>query len=72
MGMIDSTGPMVSFARCSFKISNRMASLPQKLTSTMFGLLSVSIGFSQDNMGKRFVLYSGFAIALPGLVFPFL
>lgn len=72
MGMIDSTGPMVSLAKESFNISNTMASLLPMLGYIMYGLLSVPIGLLQDKKGKKFVLNFGLSIALLGLTIPIL
>jgi fucose permease len=70
MGMIDSTGPMVSLAMESFRISNTMAALLPLVGYLMFGLLSVPIGLLQDKKGKKFILNLGLAVALSGLLIP--
>lgn len=70
MGMIDSTGPMVSLARESFKISNTVASFLPMLGYLMFGILSVPMGLLQDRKGKKYILKIGLTICLMGLVIP--
>ncbi len=72
MGMIDSTGPMVSLAKESFHLSNTMATLLPMLGYIMFGLLSVPIGLLQEKKGKKYILFIGLVIAFLGLAIPIL
>lgn len=70
MGMIDSTGPMVSLAKESFNISNTVAAFIPMLGYIMFGILSVPIGLLQDIKGKKYILNLGLSVAFLGLAIP--
>ena len=70
MGMIDATGPMVSLAKESFRISNTMATLLPMFGYLMFAVFSVPVGLLQDRKGKKYVLNLGLLIALTGLLLP--
>lgn len=70
MGMIDSTGPMVSLAKESFNISITMAAFIPMLGYLMFGILSVPVGLLQDRKGKKYILNLGLIIAFLGLIIP--
>ncbi len=68
MGFADAVGPFVSLARSSFQLSNTVASLIPFVGFSMFGLFSVPAGVLQDSRGKKFILNTGLAIALAGLL----
>jgi MFS transporter, FHS family, L-fucose permease len=68
MGFADAVGPFVSLAKNEFQLSNAVASLIPFVGFSMFGLLSVPVGVFQDKKGKKFVLMTGLAVALVGLL----
>jgi len=70
MGFGDVVGPMVGLAKETFALSNFMAQLLPFSGFLMFGLLSVPMGLLQDRKGKKFILMTGLAIALVGLIIP--
>ena len=68
MGFGDAVGPFVSLAKSEFQLSNAVASLIPFVGFSMFGLLSIPVGLVQDKRGKKFVLLTGLAVALVGLL----
>jgi FHS family L-fucose permease-like MFS transporter len=70
MGFGDAVGPFVGLAREEFRLSNFAAQLIPFSGFLMFGVLSVPVGVFQDRQGKKFVLISGLAVMLAGLLIP--
>ena len=68
MGFGDAVGPFVGLAKNEFTLSNTLAFLIPFMGFIMFGALSVPMGILQARKGKKFILLSGLAIMLLGII----
>ncbi len=72
MGFVDIVGVSTGYAKRDFELSAETAQLIPMMVFIWFFLLSIPIGVSQNNFGKRKVLLIGLALTAAGMFVPFL